>query len=96
MTRPIPRPLTGDDLLELAARAKATREVTADEAFQLGEGIEIMASYVLELEAEISRLKAAGTHARTIRGYNGVAHIGDPDEEPDTRVVDVPIAGGAR
>lgn len=91
MTRQLPRPLTGEDLLELAARAKVLREIngaalTDDEAFQLGEGIEIMASYVVELEASIARHQHAAKRTKEALG----------DYAPDTLVVDVPIAGGSR
>lgn len=116
MTRPLPlpRPLTGDDLLELAARAKATREVTADEAFQLGEGLEIIAADLereraahreTQRQLEEARADAARWRRGWSRGERPIAaRLMRPakrdgwdvrsDEEPDTLVVDVPIATG--
>lgn len=45
----LPAALSLDDLLELAARAKERREVTEIEAFQLGEGVQLIAA---DLERE--------------------------------------------
>lgn len=63
--RLLPAPLAIDDLLEIAAKAKACRladaygvELSDDEAHQLGEGLEILAS---DLESE--RRQRAAEHA---------------------------------
>jgi hypothetical protein len=105
---PLPASLHGDDLLELAALAKALRddsnvELSPDEAFQLGEGVEILAADLAETKrqleearADLERWSSVGTRKRS-DGSRIARTIAAPQAEaPDTLMVDVPIAGGGR
>jgi len=62
---PLPAPLNIDDLLELAAKAKAVRELpyevelSDDEAYQLGEGCELLASALDEERKQRAAEQAA-------------------------------------
>jgi hypothetical protein len=73
---PLPSPLSTADLVDLAGRVKVARETCGDEAYQIGEGAEVLAARLEQRDAEIVDLQQRLLGIRRVRpapaGWRGL------------------------